>query len=137
MKIEIVSGQPNANIHEFFTNLLSKNGICVDDVRGKHFMVFPEYRIVHQQVLFEDIRKVVSEYIARGEDLYILTYSDHVFNAARVEIKRHKLKNCLLHQVLDNGTDACAYIDDDGHLSHWADGVFDTWDNALTELLTS
>ena len=137
MKIEVVSGQPHANINDFFTNLLRQNNVDVDGVSSKNYLVFPEQNHTHQQILFDTVREIVATYIDRDEDLYILTYSDHVFNAVRVEIKKHKLDNCVLHQILQNGTDECARIDNDGHLSHWANGVFDTWDNALTELLTS
>ena len=136
MKIEVVSGQPGAKINDFFTELLDKNGIYVGDIKQHHFMIYPEYKVANQKVIFDTVRAKVAEYIANNEDLYILTYSDHVLNAARVEIKKHKLQNCKCHQILSDGTDECAWIDEDGHLSHWVDDIFDVWDNALTELLT-
>ena len=136
MKIEVVSGQPGAKINDFFTKLLDKNGIYVGDIKQHHFMIYPEYKVANQKVIFDTVRAKVAEYIANNEDLYILTYSDHVLNAARVEIKKHKLQGCKCHQILSDGTDECAWIDEDGHLSHWVDDIFDVWDNALTELLT-
>lgn len=136
MKVEIVSGQPKANINDFFTNLLAQNGINVGDIRQEHFLIYPENQVANQKVIYDKVRKKVREYIEADKDLYILTYCDHVLNAARVEIKHHKLDGCKCHQILDDGYDFCAAIDDEGHLSCWADDIFDVWDNALTELLT-
>lgn len=136
MKIEIVSGQPGANINQFFTDLLAENGIYVGDICQEHFIIYPENVVAPQKVIFDKVRAKVKEYIEEDKDLYILTYSDHVLNAARVEIKKNKLKDCKCHQILHDGTDECAWIDEDGHLSHWTDDIFDVWDNALTELLT-
>ena len=86
-------------------------------------------------VVHDKVRKKVKEYIDADEDLYILTYSDHVLNAARVEIKNHKLNDCKCHQVLNDGYDFCAYIDEDGKLSCWAEDIFDVWEKALLEIL--
>ena len=99
-------------------------------------VVHPEYRVANQKVIFDDVRARVREYIYKNKDLYILTYSDHVLNAARLEIKKFKLQNCKCHQVLTTGEDFCADISDEGQLSCWADDIFDVWDDALTELLT-
>lgn len=136
MKIEIVSGQPKAKLNDFFTKLLDDNGIYVGDILQRHFMINPEYKVANQKVIYEEVRAKVREYIAKDEDLYILTYSDHVLNAVRVEIKSHGLQNCKCHQLLNNGTDVCADIDEDGMLSYWVEDIFDVWDNALTELLS-
>lgn len=136
MKIEIMSGQSNVKLNDYFTELLDKNGIYVGDIKQDGFIIYPEYKIANQNVILKEIREKVAKYIAENKDLYVLTYSDHVFNAIRLEIKKNKLKGCVLHNVLDDGSDVLSYIDEDGHLSYWQDGVFDTWDNALTELLT-
>ena len=136
MKVEVVSGQPKANINMFFTKLLAKNNINVGDITQEHFLIYPEHRVASQKVIFDDVRMKVREYIEADKDLYILTYSDHVLNAARLEIKKHKLQNCKCHQVLDNGEDVCVDITDEGQLGCWVDNIFDVWDNALTELLT-
>lgn len=136
MKIEIVSGQPGANINDFFTQLLDKNGIYVGDIKQEHFMIYPENVVANQKVVFEKVRAKVRDYIEKGKDLYILTYSDHVLNAVRVEIKKNHLEGCKCHQILSDGRDVCAEIDDEGMLTHWVDDIFDVWDKALTELLS-
>ena len=74
--------------------------------------------------------------IHQDKDLFILTYSDHVFNAMRVEIRKAKFQGAKVHNILNDGSDVIAEIDEDGHLTTWVDEIFDTWDNALTELLT-
>ena len=136
MKIEIMSGQPGVRLNEIFSNMLMNAGIDIKDADQEGFVIFPEHRIEHQQVILDDMRKLVREYIKKDKDLYVLTYSDHIFNAIRLEIKKHKLDFCVLHNIMRNGCDVISAIDNDGHLSHWVDDVFDTWDNALTELLT-
>ncbi len=139
MKIEIVSGQPELQVNklnDFFTELLDKNGIYVGDILQHHFMIYPEYKVGNQKVIFDKVRAKVREYIENDEDLYILTYSDHVLNAARLEIKENSIQNCKCHQLLNDGTDVCADIDEDGMLSEWVDDIFDVWDTALTKLLS-
>ena len=136
MKIEIVSGQPGANINDFFTELLDRNNIYVGDIKQEHFMIYPEYVVSNQRVIFEKVRAKIAEYVKENKDLYILTYSDHILNAARVEIKKNKLADCKCHQLLSNGTDICADIDEDGMLSVWVEDIFDVLDKSLTELLS-
>lgn len=136
MKIEVVSGQPNAPIGEFFKKLLEENGLSEDRVLDKMYIKFPEYRIIHPTTLQQEIREVVAQHIKDDKDLFVLTYNDHVFNAIRLEIKKHKFKNGRLYNVMTNGDSSVSLIDEDGRLSAWVDGIFDTWDNALTELLT-
>ena len=136
MKIEVVSGQPHAPVGDFFKKLLAENCLSESDVLEKKYIKFPEYRIIHPTILQQEIREVVAQHIKDNKDLFVLTYNDHVFNAVRLEIKKHKFQNGKLYNVLTDGTCVCSLIDEDGHLSNWVDGVFDTWDNALTELLT-
>lgn len=88
MKLEIVSGQPDINnLNDIFSELLAQNGIYVGDVEQKHFLIYPEMSTRHPKKLYELIRNKVKEHIESDSDLFILTYSDHVLNAARVEIK--------------------------------------------------
>lgn len=54
----------------------------------------------------------------------------------RVEIRKAKFQGAKIHNILNDGSDVIAEIDEDGHLTTWVDDIFDTWDNALTELLT-
>lgn len=136
MKIEVMSGQPGVRLNEIFANMLANVGIDVHDADQEGFVIFPEHRIEHQQVILNDMRALVADYIKRDKDLYVLTYSDHIFNAIRLEIKKHRLDFCVLHNIMRNGCDVISAIDDNGQLSHWVDDVFDTWDNALIELLT-
>lgn len=135
MKIEIVSGQEHANIESFFDNLLTENRVIAED-KTCYVMRYPEHKIAHQTATLNYVRSIVAKYIKEKKDLYILTYSDHVLNGVRLEVKKHGFSGAVCHQIMDDGEDICADIDDEGHLSVWADGVFDTWENALTELLT-
>lgn len=135
MKIEIVSGQPNANIEKFFDELLRNDCASAED-KTCYVMRYPEHKIMHPAKIVDHVRETVARYIENDKNLYIITFSDHVLNAVRCEVKKHKFGNAVCHQIMENGEDIPAYIDKDGHLSFWADGVFDTWDNALTELLT-
>jgi predicted ATPase len=136
MKIEIVSGQQHADIENFFNELLSQNKVCKDD-KSCCILSYPEHKIAHQTATLNYIRGVVDKCITENRDLFILTYSDHILNGIRLEIKKHQFEGAVCHQILDNGEDYRAVIDKDGHMSCWANDVFDTWDIALTELLTN
>jgi predicted ATPase len=131
MKIEIVSGQPYADVESFFETLLPKY------VNPHSVFKFPEYRMLHPVRLLNDFREVVREHIEENKDLYVLTYSDHILNAIRLEVKKHKFNNANLHQIRDDGSDMLAFIDEDGMLSYWEDNVFNLWDKALIELLSN
>ena len=135
MKLEIMSGQQDINLNNKFTDLLAQNGIYIDDVEQKHFMIFPERYIFHPKKLYKTIRQKVREHIENNIDFFILTYSDHVLNAVRVEIKNHNFDGAKCHQFLNNGEDVCADITKNGRLTIWIDDVFDVWENALMELL--
>lgn len=133
MKITVISGQVDANICGFTATFFKDNNITEENTK---IMFFPENRIAHQEKLLNDMREVVSKCIADNKDMCIITYSDHIFNAVRLEVKKHNLTGCTLQNVLNDGTSCTSIIESDGHLNHWVDGVFDTWDNALTEILT-
>ena len=136
MKLEIMSGQQNIRLNDHFTKLCDDNGIYVGSILQENFMIYPEYCVKHPKTLYEEVRKRVREHIEQDKDLFILTYSDHVFNAMRVEIRKAKFQGAKIHNILNDGSNVIAEIDEDGHLTTWVDEIFDTWDNALTELLT-
>lgn len=135
MKIELVSGQPNVDLKDKFKEILKQNEISDQDLEQKNFMIYPELNTRQPKMLYNSIRERVCEDIEKENDLFILTYSDHVFNAVRVEIKKHNFIGGKVHQFTQDGNDICADITQDGHLTIWADDIFDVWDKALTELL--
>lgn len=134
MKLEIISGQPNVDTKEKFLKILSENGISYEKDK-KNFLYLPELEEVQPKLLYDFVREKTKESIETNNDLFILTYSDHVLNGVRVEIKNHKFENGKCHQYLKNGEDICATISNDGRLDIWVEDIFDVWDKALTELL--
>lgn len=135
MKLEIVTGQSDINIDDFFTGLLKQNNIDVEDLEQKHYLIYPERKIYHPKKLYDTIRKIVREHIELNSDMFILTYSDHVLNAVRVEIKNHNYEGGKCHQILNSGDDICADITNKGGLTRWANDIFDVWEKALIDLI--
>ena len=135
MKLEIITGQEEVEIENKFDDILYKNHIHDMKNATDYYIYFPEREIYHQKRLYETVREIVKEHIESDKDLFVLTYSDHVFNAVRVEIKKHKFEGAKCHQFLNGGVDLCADIDVNGRLTVWAEDIFDIWDQALIELL--
>ena len=128
MRLEIVTGTEKADVTSVFESL-------VYAYKDENIMKFPEMNILHPNTLYKEMKKVVREHIENDKDLFILTYSDHVLNATRVEIKGHQFEGALCRQVNDDNEEHVATISKNGELSYWENGVFDVWDNALIELL--
>lgn len=135
MKLELVSGQENASVGTIFHNILADNGYDECNAPERNFMIFPERTIHHPKTLYNSIRKRVRDHIESDSDLFILTYSDHVLNAVRVEVLHHKFEGAKVHQVTSEGIDVIANIETSGAMSEWVSGIFDIWDDALDELL--
>lgn len=135
MKLEIMSGQPGIVLNDKFTNLLRENSYYVGDLEQKNFMIYPERYIFNQKELYGEIRKQVKKYLEEDEDLFVLTYSDHVLNAVRVEIKKHGFKGGRVHQFTKDGDEVVAHILPDGRLDVWVPDIFDVWEQALSELI--
>lgn len=133
MKLELISGQPNVDLKDKFREILKQNGISDGDLEQNNFMIYPELNIRQPKMLYDSIRERVHN--DSDKDLFILSYSDHVLNAIRVEIKKHNFVGGKVHQFTEDGGDLCADITEDGRLTIWADDIFDVWDKALTELL--
>lgn len=78
---------------------------------------------------------------AKGVQLIIETHSDHVINGIRLSVKKSVISPEIinfLHFYRDetnNHEVENVEVLEDGQLSHWPDGFFDEWDNALFELL--
>lgn len=132
MKLEIMSGQPDANVIEPFMRIWNE---VSDDKDFVLQYMWPERSVHHPKKLYEDTLRQVSEAIEKGHSLIILTYSVDVLNAFRVAVARNKFEGAKVHQILDNGEDVIADVDIHGGLSAWSPDVFDTWENALDELL--
>lgn len=135
MKLEVISGQPNVELKDKFREILKQNGINHEGIEQKNFMIFPELTICQPKMLYDSIRERVCKDIDNDNDLFILTYSDHVLNAVRVEIKKHKFIGGKVHQFQRDGNDICTDITQDGKLTEWVKDIFDVWDRALYELI--
>ena len=135
MKLEIISGQQNVEINTIFSNMLKENNICERNTSGNHYLIYPELELHHPKKILHTVRKIVKDHIESDSDLYILTYSDHVLNAVRLEVKAHNFSGSRCHQIVENNIDICAKIDEEGRLDVWATDIFDVWDQELLELL--
>ncbi|MBQ7583599.1 MAG: DUF3696 domain-containing protein [Lachnospiraceae bacterium] len=76
-----------------------------------------------------------------GIQLLVETHSDHVMNGIRLAVHRGEVSseavNFLYFERSREGEHTCREIHTDrkGKLSEWPKGFFDSWDEALTELL--
>lgn len=133
MKIELMSGQPDVEINNKFAELLQQNGYNITNT--EHVMIYPELELKQQKIVYDTVRQQIAFHINQQKDIFILTYSDHVLNALRLEIKRHEFKGAKVHQILNDGTDVITNISNDGKLDVWCEDIFDVWDKALDELV--
>lgn len=129
--IEIVSGTPEnkESTRKFFEELIFNK-------KGK-IIIFPERNenLYHPKDLYEYIQKLTEDSIKNNENLFILTYSTHVLNGARVVIKKYNYECGKVHQITKKGKDAESKITKFGKLSYWAKDVFDTDEKELLELM--
>ena len=130
MRLVIMSGQPNANIKRKFSDLILNEHVNFEDI-----LEFPERNTPQPKQLYDAIKTIVEERIYKNRDLYVLTYSEYVFNALRVEVKKHKFTGAKVHQIGADGSDTVAEIDVHGKLDVWVKDIFDVSDFALMELL--
>lgn len=132
MRLEIVSGQPEANVNDFFGQLLAQYGVSSDTA-----VIFPEYEKMHPKKLYKKIRKITKQHIEENADLFILTYSELALYAVRTEIRRHQFEGAVCHQILNDGTDMIADISKNGYFTVWAEDVLDVLDMAMIKLVES
>lgn len=135
MKLELMSGQPGAKLNTKFSELLKLNGYYDGDLEQKNFMIFPELELRQQKVIYDVVRERIRKHLETNNDLFILTYSDHVLNALRMEVKIHNFEGAKIHQLTKDGDDIVASISKDGRMDIWVDDIFDVWDRALGELV--
>lgn len=68
--------------------------------------------------------------------MFVVTYSDAVFYAVRVEIKNKGIEDCMLYQVMNDGTEIHSMISNKGYvIGEWPKEIFDIDDKALIKLL--
>ena len=88
--------------------------------------------------------RLLAQAARAGVQVIAETHSDHVLNGARIAIKRGLVESGFVAvHFFDRrvvGDEFQHYIqsptiDKDGRLSHWPNGFFDQWENALEELL--
>lgn len=65
----------------------------------------------------------------------ILTYSELVLYAMKIEIARHNFHGAKIHQFMDDGKDICVGIFPCRCIDKLSDGIFDATDHALNEML--
>lgn len=129
MKLEIMSSQSEINPIDNFVKLLKENKIYADNEKEpyEHYMFYPEVQVQsgkHPKNIFEEVRKTVKEHIENNQDLFILTSSEYVLVAVRIEIKKHKFKGARCRYVLNNGEEDYADILEDGTVTNWCDEIF-------------
>ena len=76
----------------------------------------------------------------KGVQVIVETHSDHVINGIRLAVKNKQISKenvNFMYFYRDSEGHEVDYIEvlNDGQLSHWPDGFFDEWDNALFDLL--
>lgn len=131
MKIEIVSGQPNAPVMEHFFRLCVENG-----AKEKDILLFPEKEVLNlnQLTLWKRTEYFIEKHFLEKSNLFILTYSDIVLNAVRIWIRKYECESAMLHQIKRNGEDVCCKINDDGSINVWVEDIFDAYERTLIEL---
>lgn len=135
MKLELMSGQPGVELNTKFSELLKLNGYYDGDLEQKNFMIFPELELRQQKIIYDVVRERIRKHLETNNDLFILTYSDHVLNALRMEVKIHNFEGVKIHQLIKDGDDIVASISKEGRMDIWVDDIFDVWDRALGELV--
>lgn len=94
---------------------------------------------IHPMIKYTNMKQIVTNCISDNVDLYILTFSEIIFNAVRVAIATANFDNGMMYQLCnDENGDlnlSIANIDADGRLTHWEHGIFDTLEISLDELL--
>ena len=136
--IFILSGTENVNINKKFDTFVY--GLKVNyNLKDDDIIIYkwPEkFMAHHPKTLYDKMKNFINEAIELNKHVIIMTYSDIVLNAIRVCIKKHQYnqRNCV-YQYTDNEHFTISNINKDGCLDIWIDGIFDIWDNALTELL--
>lgn len=84
--------------------------------------------------------ELLAEVSSKGVQIITETHSDHVVNGIRLAVKNQQISKenvNFMYFYREEGIHKLEYIDveSDGQLSHWPDGFFDEWDNALFELM--
>lgn len=132
MRLEIMSGQTEADLKEKFAALLKSRSAS-----EKNTIVFPEAEVKHPKKIYEEVRRIVKDHIENDTDLFILTYADYVFYAVRLEISKHGFEGAKCHQILDSGDDVCVDILGNGDMVGWMTDIFDIDEEALYMLRKS
>lgn len=136
MSIIVVSGSnevsPN-KVKEKLHNLLKKASTTSTQV----VLEFPEIRDnpKHPKDVSDEVVKLTRNCINYNKDLYVSTYDDIVFNAIRIAISKESYTEGKLIGILNSGDEASAKILSTGGMSEWFEGIFDTGDNQIDEIL--
>lgn len=134
MEIVIIGGTPKEDLEAYFYKNIKPD-------KNNLISIFPEYtmsinRPVHPQEILEYVESEAKECIKNNKSYYLITFCDHALNGVRIAYKKSKgdfFVTC--HQIFNCGKATIATIQKDGRLSCWQKGVWDTWDDALLEIL--
>ena len=117
MIIRIITGQRKADLISYYNNNFKS-------YKGD-ILLYPETKTWHSYDLTDNIMENVHEHINKNKDLIIITYSEIVLDAARLQMAKHSFKNGQCINVMDNNSVIKSDIDENGELSEWPTGVFD------------
>ena len=134
MKLEIMSSQSETNPIDNFSKIVEENKVNIENDKYEHYICYPEAQAIsgkHPKKIFEDVRRIVKKHIENDKDLFILTSSEYVLVAVRIEIKKHKFKGARCRYVLNNGEEDYADIMEDGTVTNWHDEIFDMMETGL------
>lgn len=134
MEIIVIGGTPGEDLERYFNEKIKPD-------RNSVISLFPEYtlsidRPIHPREILEAVEDEAKKCIKENKSYYLITFCDHALNGVRIAYKNLGGKFFVTcHQVFNGGNAKIATIQKDGRLSCWQKGVWDTWDDALLEIL--
>ena len=126
MIIKIITGQRKSDLINYYNNNFKS-------YKGD-ILIFPETKTYHSYDLADYIMEIVHENINKNKDLIIITYSEIVLDAARLQMARHSFKGGQCISVMDDNSVIEVDINENGELNEWPSGVFDNKLMILKEL---
>ena len=117
MIIKIITGQRKSDLIDYYNNNFKS-------YKGD-ILIFPETKTYHAYDLADYIMEIVHENINKNKDLIIITYSEIVLDAARLQMARHSFKGGQCISVMDDNSVIEVDINENGEMNEWPSGVFD------------
>lgn len=136
MRIKVFTGEIDADAFGLFSRTIVADGYHSHETAPTIY--FPEYQDTpkHPLQLFREIREEIINRIDMRRDLYILTYSNDVFNAVRCACKYCAYGEAKVYFAYRNNDMEIVKILADGKINDWPnDEFFGSLEVELTELL--